>query len=370
MAIESRLVSKTIENAQSRVEGYNFDIRKRVVEYDDVINKQRETIYSERDKVLRNEDLTETVRDFVDDEMDVLVGAAPGRRVVDDWDIDGLARARGAMGIEGDGHRRRGPGRAAAAARTSSSTLRRRRGPHARGARDGATARRSGRMVERLVLLRTIDALWVDHLTELDDFRRGVGLRGYARHGPAERVQARGVQALRGAAWVHPPPGRQHHLPGPGPAPGTAATAADAHAVAGRAGPEFAPLRPPRTATAATEPAPARSTTPLSTDAAAGSGAERAAPVAAATAAGQRATRAAGALLPGLGSRRPAQVRLQHGDEAVEGGLAPAHAAKLGRNEPCWCGSARSSRSATGPDARRWTGDAPPRRRGRRRAGN
>ena len=55
------MVSKTIESAQSRVEGYNFDIRKRVVEFDDVINKQRETIYAERDKVLRNEDLGETV---------------------------------------------------------------------------------------------------------------------------------------------------------------------------------------------------------------------------------------------------------------------------------------------------------------------
>src|SRR5205814_3312420 len=58
VAIESRLVSRTIESAQSRVEGFNFDIRKRVVEFDDVINKQRETIYAERDKVLRNEDLT------------------------------------------------------------------------------------------------------------------------------------------------------------------------------------------------------------------------------------------------------------------------------------------------------------------------
>jgi preprotein translocase subunit SecA len=55
-------VSRTIESAQSRVEGFNFDIRKRVVEFDDVINKQRETIYAERDKVLHNEDLTETVR--------------------------------------------------------------------------------------------------------------------------------------------------------------------------------------------------------------------------------------------------------------------------------------------------------------------
>src|SRR6476660_7973938 len=90
VAIESRLVSKTIENAQSRVEGYNFDIRKRVVEYDDVINKQRETIYAERDKVLRNEDLTETVRDFVHDEVEVLAEQHLGQ-VVEDWDLEGLA---------------------------------------------------------------------------------------------------------------------------------------------------------------------------------------------------------------------------------------------------------------------------------------
>ena len=73
VAIESRLVSKTIESAQSRVEGFNFDIRKRVVEFDDVINKQRETIYAERDKVLKNEDLTETVAAFLDEEIDTLV---------------------------------------------------------------------------------------------------------------------------------------------------------------------------------------------------------------------------------------------------------------------------------------------------------
>ena len=80
VALESRLVSRTIESAQTRVEGYNFDIRKRVVEYDDVINKQRETIYAERDKVLRNEDLTETVRTFVDQEIDASGRPALGRR--------------------------------------------------------------------------------------------------------------------------------------------------------------------------------------------------------------------------------------------------------------------------------------------------
>ena len=80
VAIESSLVSRTIESAQSRVEGFNFDIRKRVVEFDDVINKQRETIYAERDKVLHNEDLTETVRTFLDDEVDAHRRLAPRRR--------------------------------------------------------------------------------------------------------------------------------------------------------------------------------------------------------------------------------------------------------------------------------------------------
>ncbi len=102
-AIESRLVSRTIESAQSRVEGFNFDIRKRVVEYDDVINKQRETIYAERDKVLHNEDLTETVQIFLDDEVDSLVdshliGEDPG-----EWNLEGLSAALVAMGLTGEG---------------------------------------------------------------------------------------------------------------------------------------------------------------------------------------------------------------------------------------------------------------------------
>src|SRR5664280_2001886 len=103
VAIESRIVSKTIESAQTRVEGYNFDIRKRVVEFDDVINKQRETIYSERDKVLRNEDLTQTTAAFLDEEVDALVATYCSAEIPDDWNMEGLAAALHAMGLEGPG---------------------------------------------------------------------------------------------------------------------------------------------------------------------------------------------------------------------------------------------------------------------------
>src|SRR5438876_3635286 len=100
VAIESRLVSKTIESAQSRVEGFNFDLRKRVVEFDDVINKQRETIYAERDKVLRNEDLTETVRSFLDDEIEALIDQFCAAEVPDDWNMAGLSNALRQMGLD------------------------------------------------------------------------------------------------------------------------------------------------------------------------------------------------------------------------------------------------------------------------------
>ena len=103
VAIESRLVSKTIESAQSRVEGFNFDIRKRVVEFDDVINKQRETIYAERDKVLHNEDLGETIVGFLDEELDALMDQFVAGDVADEWNLEGLSAALLAMGLDGPG---------------------------------------------------------------------------------------------------------------------------------------------------------------------------------------------------------------------------------------------------------------------------
>ena len=104
VAIESRLVSQARSSrAQSRVEGFNFDIRKRVVEYDDVINKQRETIYAERDKVLHNEDLTETVQIFLDDEVDALVDGHLVGEDPDEWNLEGLSSALAAMGLTGEG---------------------------------------------------------------------------------------------------------------------------------------------------------------------------------------------------------------------------------------------------------------------------
>ncbi len=309
VAIESRLVSKTIENAQSRVEGYNFDIRKRVVEYDDVINKQRETIYAERDKVLNNEDLTETVRRFLDDEIDTLVDVHLGA-VVEEWDVDGLANAVATMNLIGDDLDVDG---------LADLLTRDAIDERLRQAVDDTIAQREEQhgadtwaLVERMVLLRTIDSLWVEHLTELDDFRRGVGLRGYGGTDPLNEFKREAFklyEELRGfirhgvATTIFRVTVQRHTHP-PMPVPeemagqGTGSNGGTADGV-------------PTTA------AGVRATSSV----AAGSAAP---------------------LLSGItGGGRPGTVRLQHGDEE----LAPVASAskpatpKLGRNEPCYCGS-------------------------------
>ncbi len=182
--IESGIVGKTIESAQSRVEGFNFDIRKRVVEFDDVINRQRETIYAERDKVLRNEDLTDTISAFLDDDLDELVTrhlGGPNEHPTEDG-LAGLLADLGRMGI--------GPDRVdldALLDLPSAAAI----AEHVKGIADDLLDGREKEIgpeawsqIERYVLLRTIDSLWVEHLTELDDMRRGIGLRGYAQQDP------------------------------------------------------------------------------------------------------------------------------------------------------------------------------------------
>ncbi|CAN5789841.1 preprotein translocase subunit SecA [soil metagenome] len=314
VAIESRLVSKTIENAQSRVEGYNFDIRKRVVEYDDVINRQRETIYAERDKVLNNEDLTETVRLFLDDEIDTLVEAHLGA-VVEEWDIDGLANAVDTMNLIGDDLDADG-----LADLTTRDAIHER----LRQAVDDTIAQREEEhgadtwaLVERMVLLRTIDSLWVEHLTELDDFRRGVGLRGYGGTDPLNEFKREAFklyEELRGfirhgvASTIFRVTVQRQ--PSPPPMLSPAQVAAMRSDGAQSPGDEHA-----------AHAGHSHAATPLRPGPAGG---------------------AAAPLLSGVtGGGRPGTVRLQRGDEELAPVASAAKPAlpKIGRNDPCHCGS-------------------------------
>ena len=177
-ALESSMVSRTIEGAQTRVEGYNFDIRKRVVEFDDVINKQRATVYGERNRVLHGDDLNLTVEDSLRAEAHsiVLTHCPPG--LPNDWNLEalkgdlkraGIEPPQGLEGIVEDAILVDAIEVAALEALNKKATE---FGPEI------------WPRVLRAVILRSIDQLWVEHLTEVDDLRRGIGLRGYAQEDP------------------------------------------------------------------------------------------------------------------------------------------------------------------------------------------
>src|SRR5450759_3261020 len=334
VAIESRIVSKTIESAQTRVEGYNFDIRTRVVEFDDVINKQRETIYAERDKVLRNEDLTETTNAFLDEEVDALLATYCTAEIPDDWNMEGLAAALHAMGLEGPG--------------TSEDELweiggREALAGHLRELADAKLEEKTAEvgaedwsMIERLVLLRTVDSLWIEHLTELDDMRRGIGLRGYAQQDPLNEFKKEAfnlydqlsdlIRHQVATTIFRVSVVRQPSTPTADEAELAASLAAGAAAVrsAGAAGAAGAATQP-----SVSDTAPTSAT--FSGDGASTSSARPSGP--------SPATVAAARNLPAAPALRAMQERL--GDEARTDsarGANPA-AAKLGRNNPCYCGS-------------------------------
>jgi preprotein translocase subunit SecA len=191
-AIESRMVSRTIEGAQTRVEGYNFDTRKHVVEYDDVINRQRETIYHERDRILRSADLEGTVLDMLRDEIHGYVDQATAADYAGDWNLDGL-KAQVAAIIPAvtaeelapiDELRDPGAMEEALLEVVEAHWERKRQ----EVGDDGMA------VLQRLVLLRVIDSLWVEHLTAVDDMRRGIGLRAYSQRDPLNEFK---VEAYR-----------------------------------------------------------------------------------------------------------------------------------------------------------------------------
>jgi preprotein translocase subunit SecA len=345
VAIESKLVSKTIESAQTRVEGFNFDIRKRVVEFDDVINKQRETIYAERDKVLRNEDLTETVRDFLDQEVDAMADTYVGGMSPNEWNLEGLSAALRAMGIDGP--------ETTEAALDEAATTREALVEHLRDlvdARIEAREQENGEevwsQVERFVLLRTIDSLWVEHLTELDDMRRGIGLRGYAQQDPLNEFRKeayRLYEELRDlirrqvATTIFRVTVKREPATVPLPGPGQPARQGQQHTHADGSVHDG----PPHAEAGGN-----------------GSGAARAVAATSAVgplAAGQAAMRQPAtdaSAVRGLPADPMRTARQTPGDAAAtNGNVRPGYTpsgARIGRNDPCWCGSGQKYKKCHG----------------------
>jgi preprotein translocase subunit SecA len=174
--LESRMASKAIESAQTKVEGHNFDIRKHVVEYDDVMNTHRDLIYTERHKILEGADLKANIQEMIAEEVNELVGSHLTDHQEGERDLKGLLNEMKTI-MPLPPHLTQ-----AHFADLSREDIVEELLAHAQEeyeAKEQAIGDGNMRTLERLMMLGTIDRLWVEHLTALDEMRQGIGLAGY-----------------------------------------------------------------------------------------------------------------------------------------------------------------------------------------------
>ena len=180
MVIDVPLVAKAIEQSQIKMEGYNFDLRKHLLEYDDVINKQREVIYGQRHKILESSNLRPLVLDMIFDEISALVSTFAAGNYQEEWDLPALANEIRKMFPLPNDAPNTWKKMTAAQIEAELHDLAEREYAE-KEAQQGAAEER---LLERLVMLDAIDKLWVRHLTALDELRSGIGLRAIAQQDP------------------------------------------------------------------------------------------------------------------------------------------------------------------------------------------
>ena len=180
--VEHPLISRAIENAQKKVEGRNFEIRKHVVEYDNVINVQREIIYLQRRQVLEGENLRSNIMEMIEDVVDEALDLYIDPKLDDeDWDLQGLSSYLQRFFSPA------GSLREAEYKELDRDEIREKSlelANHLYGEREVEWGEERAREVERIVLLRTVDEKWMNHIDEMHELRQGVGLRGYGQQDP------------------------------------------------------------------------------------------------------------------------------------------------------------------------------------------
>jgi preprotein translocase subunit SecA len=181
-AIEHKLVSRAIENAQKKVEAHNFDIRKQLIEYDDVMNQQREVIYRQRREVLTGENLRPAIEQMIGEGVEAVVSMfAGGRDIPSEWDWDALLNEvarRFAIRIHVEPEVRDTLRTDALREFLTKAAM------DVYDEKEAAFGAEDLRNIERYVMLNTVDRLWKDHLLSMDHLKEGIGLRGYAQQNP------------------------------------------------------------------------------------------------------------------------------------------------------------------------------------------
>ena len=179
--IEHNMISKAIENAQTRVEGHNFDIRKHVLKYDEVVNEQRETIYMQRRRLLFEPSLKTAIQDMIADEIEAVVQQHTANDFEEEWNLEELLLAlRTVFPFPQNFDPAQWQELSADAIREQAIEIARQTYEQKEQDIDVETLRD----VERQIMLRTVDHRWVRHLTDLDRLREGIGLQAIAQVDP------------------------------------------------------------------------------------------------------------------------------------------------------------------------------------------
>ena len=181
--IEHNMISKAIENAQRRVEGHNFDIRKQLLEYDDVMNQQREVIYRQRREALNGKSLKPAIESMISGKAEEIAAFfADDRLPAGEWDLKGLREA-----VYKQFHFRLDTLTSDALDGLTREGLEQHiqnQAIQVYNDREVRIGPETIREIERFVMLQTVDSLWKDHLLSMDHLKEGVGLRGYAQQDP------------------------------------------------------------------------------------------------------------------------------------------------------------------------------------------
>jgi len=194
--IEMGMLSKQIENAQKRVEGRNFDIRRHVLQYDDVMNAQREVIYGQRRQVLDGVDMHEQIHGMVEDTIEYIVGTyCNDHTISEEWDFKGLNENLNSvfgypMGVFENLTEQQ------YMQLTVKKLTERLKGEiwaaYDRLEKQAVEAGVDMNEIERVVLLRVVDQKWMDHIDDMDQLRQGIGLRAYGHTDPVAAYKQEG----------------------------------------------------------------------------------------------------------------------------------------------------------------------------------
>ncbi len=184
MPLESKMLSSTIESAQKRKEGMNFAARKSVLQYDDVMNQQREKIYGQRNRVLDGEDISATVQKMLDDTIESYTHIyLSDDEIHDNWDIDGLKKYFAGWITDPDDLQFTPEELGNITAAEVAETIKEK--AHAKyEQREQAFGEQLMREIERVMLLKSVDRNWMDHIDNMEQLRQGIGLRAYGQHDP------------------------------------------------------------------------------------------------------------------------------------------------------------------------------------------